>query len=321
LPPPVPEAAPGLQRAAQDVVWQARRLAGDAAAGARRVVGRGGGYDEYVRHRRQRAIEREAARAGVGAPLASRRRRRRPHRPLSIVGIGVVVAAVALVALLVFQVRSQPQPLPALGVGIPVPAPMAPTESGRAATFAAYRVPDDYRQLVSVTEPSWVAQAEQDARAANAALDERWRRWRAAVPLPPQPASRPLPEFDRLRPVPADTQRAIDLGLAALEEAEALDPVAADELAALGPVALATAAQRLAALRFERPADVATARRLHQFLHHATGCPDPEFVEGGATWREVARQNRNLGALWTWVVNEIAHTDRTWRVYRELRGR
>jgi hypothetical protein len=58
---------------------------------------------------------------------------------------------------------------------------------------------------------------------------------------------------------------------------------------------------------------------LHEWLQATTGCRDLEFADPdeypAAT---VVAANRTLGAMWSWFVNEFAHTPRSWRTFTQL---
>ena len=61
------------------------------------------------------------------------------------------------------------------------------------------------------------------------------------------------------------------------------------------------------------------ARRLQRFLEQATSCHDIVLVDDDQlSAKELAKQNRHLGELWKWFVNEFAHTPRTWEVFKSL---
>jgi hypothetical protein len=78
-------------------------------------------------------------------------------------------------------------------------------------------------------------------------------------------------------------------------------------------------AARLGQIRYDSTDDVERARRLHEILQQATGCHEVPLVDEGSL-AAIARGNRPVGGLWAWILNEVAHTERTWQAYRSLRG-
>jgi hypothetical protein len=331
LPPPLPDDQSWPSQLAGVAQRQARRLADQAVAAAAQVVR---ATDASVREAMQgmrgnRGRSAPHRRAMARLHRRWHRRQREPGSPpapsgrwgraLTLVGAAVMVAvSIAFVLALFLPVRMT-EAVAEPGSGWPTSFPSP--DQNRRSTFADFRVPEAYRDLVSVSEPSWVVLAERDLAAAARLLEAHLARLSAAASRPGEPgAPARLPQFGGLRELSPAEQAAIDGTLDRLLAAAEFDPGLADELAAMGPAALARAAERLGAIRYQGADDVERARRLHLSLQRAIGARGLAFVADRATLREVADANRQLGALWLWLVNEVAHTDRTWQAFRRLRG-
>jgi len=165
-----------------------------------------------------------------------------------------------------------------------------------------------------------VALARTDRDGAAVALEERLDHLRERVPFLPEAraAASGLPTFEGLRAVSTPQRLQIDELLRKALEADRFDDELAGQFAAIGPVALATVAARLAQIHYTSASEVDQAQRLHTILQSATGCTEMPFVDAG-TLAEIAQGNRHLGELWSWFLNEVGHTDRTWQTYQSLR--
>ena len=77
------------------------------------------------------------------------------------------------------------------------------------------------------------------------------------------------------------------------------------------PVTLGQFPGRIMSLAF------AAGGRYHRLLVDATACRDLDFVTRGRT-EDVRAANQALGRLWSWFVNEFAHSESCWYAYPKL---
>jgi hypothetical protein len=237
--------------------------------------------------------------------------RRGAAMPWRSIGLVVAVGLLALVVLF----RSVRTDYSSIGATVGVAMPI-----DRQPTFHSFRIPAGFEDVVSTVEPQWVALAQQDAHRARAELVRHIERLRQRAPLDVRTRSRAseLPEFSALSFDPGryqSLQAEIERFLATAD----YDDDQARLLLQYGPPALALAAERLRSVAWSERTEVERAERLHRWLCDSTGCRDLEFeVDGHLSPGELAFRNRQIGELWTWFVNEFAHTERTWEAFRSL---
>jgi hypothetical protein len=338
-PPPLPEHMTRQQRLAADAKRYAQEVAEQAVAGARKIAQQTAGavgdtikelrrddHGRSMRHRRAMAKLRgrfhwppRVSRHPAGAP----RRASGWRAALTVVG-GVVVGLVVLglvTGLLLAPMAPSFAEMPVATVSVAHPAPPVPVDTSRRPTFTRFGVPRRYTDLVATSEPAWAALADRDPDRAARALEERLQQLRDRVPFQPlaRAVADDLPTFGGMRRLPAPQQLQVDVLLAEVLGARDFDDEVAVRFQALGPVALASVAERLAQIPFTGTADLEHARRLHAILQRATGCHEMPLVDSGSP-AAIARGNRHVGELWLWFLNEVAHTERTWNAYRTLRG-
>jgi hypothetical protein len=91
------------------------------------------------------------------------------------------------------------------------------------------------------------------------------------------------------------------------------------QLEQFAPYTIAVAAEQLANVSFGNRGDLELARRLQRLLEQTTSCHDIVLVDDdNLSGKELAKQNRHLGELWKWFVNEFAHSPRTWQTFQSL---
>ncbi|MBL8729072.1 MAG: serine/threonine protein kinase, partial [Planctomycetes bacterium] len=332
-PPPLPAVPPkplpesGARRYAQYVAEQAvhgaRQVARVATETLRDTLQelRDDGRGRPTRHRR--AMARLRGRFHW-PPRAPRPRRAAIHRSsglgraLTIIGVlAVGLGMLGFVALWISPVATPFAEAPQeLVIGS---EPVRIADTSRSATFSRFGVPRRFTDLVSTSEPEWVALAQRDHDRASLALEQRLDQLRERVPFLPDARAEAddLPTFGGLRALPSGPQAELDV-LVGQVLAGRDDDALVQRLTALGPVALASLAARLAQIRYDSRDDVERARRLHAVLQRATGCHEMPLVDEGSLVA-IAHGNRHVGELWSWFLNEVAHTERTWTVYRSLR--
>ncbi|MFY9346054.1 MAG: hypothetical protein WAT39_26425, partial [Planctomycetota bacterium] len=224
---------------------------------------------------------------------------------------GALIAACCVALPLFFFVRGAPMPGAAAGIAVP---------NDRTQTFRTFTVPRGLGDLVSMSEPEWVEQAQHDREASREALLAHIDRLRARAPL--RPAERSLqalvPSFEAADP---DPQRTLFLEqrFAAFLQQTGYDDEEASRLAQHAPRALVIAATQLDRTDWGNAVQFEQAVRLQHWLAETTGCKDLELVGDGELPRaQQLAANRTLGKLWLWFVNEFAHTERTWRTFQAL---
>ena len=183
-------------------------------------------------------------------------------------------------------------------------------------TYRSYEIPGKYSSLVTTGEPVWVGVARRSSRDAKALLLRQIHQLRKEAPIDPRSRARArLPEFT-LAVTPSE-EAAIDIEISVLLSAKRYDSRLAKRIVARGPIALAMVGRQMASIPYEDKSDLEQARRLQRLLVEATGCRDLELVTRGSS--ELLREhNQPLGELWMWFVNEFAHTERSWKIYRAL---
>jgi serine/threonine protein kinase len=242
---------------------------------------------------------------------------------------GLAIAA-ATVAALFTLIDGRRGPRRRISVASPVPAPAALPPATPAAprvaandsgpTFRDASVPVAYAGLVMLAEPAWVDVARRDPARAKALLDAHIARLRAKVPLAPDERAvvEAVPAFRELS-ITSDQRHAMQRDLAALIDGRGLDDAASRRLAAAAPRSLAVIAAELTKVRWGDDAELQRAARLHEWLVEATGCRDLAIVDDGdLDAATLAAQNRHLGDLWLWFVNEFGYTQRGWDTFRQL---
>jgi tRNA A-37 threonylcarbamoyl transferase component Bud32 len=327
--PPLPLPDPGARGYAQYVAEQALLGVGKVA----RVTGAAlrdtvqelhhDGHGRSMRHRR--ALARLRGRLHwlprrARQPRATGRSAGGVGKVLTVVGaLAIAVLGLGFLSTLLVMTGSPVADAPQAIATSGVPTPRLDTT--RSATFTRFGIPRRYTDLVSTSEPAWVALAQRDHDMAATALEARLQQLRDRVPFLPEArtAADDLPTFGGLRTLPAAQEQEIDVLLGQAITASEPDAELVPRFVELGPVALATVAARLGQIRYDSTDDVERARRLHEILQQATGCHEVPLVDEGSL-AAIARGNRPVGGLWAWILNEVAHTERTWQAYRSLRG-
>jgi hypothetical protein len=172
--------------------------------------------------------------------------------------------------------------------------------------------------LVSFAEPRWATLAERDPVSAREELVRRIAQMRQRVPLSSVARERVAqwPGFAMASTGDAEEQRDRRL-VRQLASAEDYDERLAAQIAKRAPRTLFLAAEQLSFQEWFQEADLRAAQHLHRLLVEATGCEDIELADADDVGAEVARrQNKPVGVLWQWFLNEFAHTERAWRFYR-----
>ncbi len=194
--------------------------------------------------------------------------------------------------------------------------------SDRRQTFSSFQF-GNYLGVVSTSEPMWVDMASRDPDAARAELLAHIERLRQAAPLRAEvrTTAKRLPEFRMAagqRRELADLEREVEQ----LLREDVMDTDQVEQLIADAPRSLVVVAEQLAKLQWRQEGDYERARRLQHVLVEATNCQDlPLRGEEGAELADLAKANKNLGALWLWFVNEFGHTERTWATFLSLMHR
>ena len=302
----------GLARASREVVQHAGVLARDAIEQAARVT-RDAATQASEALRRAFAPESDAQAAERAAKAAARAaRRRRRHRQ------GLLLALV-LAALLPLIAALRSSSLPNWSANVPIPA--LEHLAGKLENLAASWT-DGQRQLLESRATSWVALAAREPEQAHTLLLERIERLRAAVPLAPEQRATVTnwPEFVDIVPVGATEQ--LQPQLARLAADADYDEDLARSLAARAPASLVLASRLLQQVAWDTEEAQRAGAHLHRFLVEATGCRDLELADPDDHEPLVVRQqNRPLGKLWRWFVDEFARDEPTWRAYRQLLDR
>jgi len=132
-----------------------------------------------------------------------------------------------------------------------------------------------------------------------------------------------VPKLEAVRSqLTTSQQKELNRRLDQLVQAKAFDPELAARLQEFAPESMALAAERLAGLQWKGREDVEAARRLQAFLVDATGCKDLKLIDDESVPpAKLATENRYLGRLWSWQVNEIAQSPHTWQVFLSLRDK
>jgi hypothetical protein len=178
------------------------------------------------------------------------------------------------------------------------------------------------RQLLETHATPWVAIAAREPEQAHTLLLERIERLRAQVPFAPEQRAKVTewPRFVDTMPLGGTERLQEELAhLAAMQE---YDEDLAERLAARAPLSLMLASRQLQQVEWDSPGSRRAGAHLHRFLVEATGCRDLELADPDASDLVTARQqNRALGHLWRWFVDEFARDEPTWRAYRQLLDR
>lgn len=201
------------------------------------------------------------------------------------------------------------------------PEPLAVTSPGDAtALFRVFQLPRGLDTHVSQSEPDWVRSAMRDPQRAKVELLARIEQLREVAPLSEE-ARRVAVEVPRFTANEAVLRGRgeLDRQLQQLLDGADFDEDLAQRLADLAPRSLVVAAEALARVEWRRPRDYECAVRLQRLLEQATGCHELR-IYGAADdpSAELAAQNRHLGQLWLWFLNEFAHTPRAWRTFVQL---
>jgi serine/threonine protein kinase len=340
-PPPAPSDGPdpytGFRRASKEALGHAGKIAREATSTAREAVQKaakqaqelvreqlrksGAGEPTWWSEFRQKGRDRAAARAQAKAARIAAREARRARRrgPLATALFTVIFVGVAFSWLMPARMSRQPIAVSA-GVGTNAVVGVGPDS-----LYRSYDVPAAYQGLVSMSEPAWVHIATEDRTLAKAQLEEHLARIREVAPFAPDERARSssVPKLEAVRSQLTNSQqRELGKRLDELVRASALEPELAARLQEFAPESLAVAAERLSALTWQKRTDVEVARRLQDFLVLATGRKDLQLVDDESLSPDkIAAENRYLGRLWSWQLNEIAQTPRTWQVYLSLRGK
>jgi serine/threonine-protein kinase len=332
--PPPTDALAGLAQAgreamrhaselAQHATKNAERIARQAADAANRALRGLGPHDGAWR--RLRASLRQgflARRRPVAPASAATARPPRPAPPRFAwfwprrrrVAPWVVMVLLVLAGLVLVPVRVAPVPRPAAA------STAAEADGDRQQTYRYFVLPPAFHGHVSVSEPAWAMLAERQSDRARQELLRHIERLRSIAPLSVA-ARRRLAETPSFQLGAQDAKQgaAIQAELAALAAGGARASAAAQRLVRQAPQAMAQAAAQLAEIDWTQSAQVDRGRRLHEWLQATTGCRDLEFADPdeypAAT---VVAANRTLGAMWSWFVNEFAHTPRSWRTFTQL---
>jgi hypothetical protein len=227
----------------------------------------------------------------------------------------LVVAGLLLCSVLLVPVRMDHSGFTVASSGPSVAA--APTRNDHA-YHRIMQAPLAFDGLVSFAEPRWATLAERDPRTAREELVRRIAQMRDRVPLSPvarQGVSQ-WPSFTMASTGDPEEQRDRNLLLVFARAAD-FDERRAAQIAKRAPRTLFLAAEQLSMLEWTSDEDRRAGHRLHQLLLEATGCEDIELADADDVGLEVARrQNKPVGVLWQWFLNEFAHTERAWRFYR-----
>ncbi|HEX5051399.1 MAG TPA: protein kinase, partial [Planctomycetota bacterium] len=317
-PPPVEDPYAGLGRASREAARHARKIARRAVEQARKASRKhlAGMHEAWREKRRRRAVSRAAT-------FPPRRARAHP-----ILAFAVMLAVVA-VFWTVMGVRA---PSVATEAATPWPAPMQPVLEeplqvlSSDGLFRSLDVPKSLRGVVTLREPAWVELARRDPDEAERAIEQHLAELQVAAPW--QAARRAqysrLPKLTIVR-VGGKGQdlEATNVLVDRFAQAPAFDQVVAAQIEQLGPSALARVAARLGEVDWKTEQGRARGRRLHELLQDATGCREIEYAEPGTmSPDEVVRANSQLADLWSWFLNEFAHTPAAWRTFQQLqRGR
>lgn len=194
----------------------------------------------------------------------------------------------------------------------------APPSGSDRAFHRVIQAPLAFDGLVAFAEPRWATTAERDPKSARDELVRRIALMRQQVPLSPVARERVelWPGFTLASTGDAEEQRDRRL-VRLLATSEDYDEGIAAQLAKRAPRSLFLAAEQLSMLEWTSEADVRAGHHLHRLLVEATGCEDVELADADDVGAEVARrQNKPVGVLWQWFLNEFAHTERAWRFYR-----
>ncbi|MBL8736668.1 MAG: serine/threonine protein kinase [Planctomycetes bacterium] len=303
----------GLARASREVVQHAGVLARDAIEQAARVTRDAATQaSEALRRAFAPASDAQAAERAAKAAARAERRRRQQRR-------GVLVIAVVLVGVFLLRtvVRSSPRPSWTSNTSMPALEHLAGQMEAFASSWS-----DVQRELLESHPTSWVTLAARDPEQAHGLLLARIERLRAQVPFAPEqrvkvtdwPAfvdTLPVGETERLQPQIARLAANVDY-----------DENLAERLAARAPASLVLASRLLQQVAWDTPDAQRAGANLHRFLVETTGCRDLELADPDTCEPAAARlQNRPLGNLWRWFVDEFARDDQTWRAYRELLDR
>ena len=267
--------------------------------------------------REQRLEVAEAIAAGP-PPLPGSRRRRYGWI------VAVSLSLVALLFLAVFFLRAMPTEIHYSTIASArSERDAAATESGGGTqTFHSFRVPMEWQDYVSTSEPRWVALASSNREAARVLLLAHIERLRAVAPIDEARLSlrRTLPQFEAPAAGTA-TRKARELVERIASEADCPEQVLL-QLEQQGARGLRVAAEQLSRFDWRQADDLARAQRVHEWLVRTTRCRDLEILDEGDVFAERAIEaNQKLGSMWLWFVNEFAHTPSTWRTYLELIGR
>jgi hypothetical protein len=304
----------GLARASREVAKHAGVLARDAIEQAARATRDAATQaSDALRRAFAPASDAQAAERAAKAAARAERRRRRHRR-------GVLVVAAVLVGMFLIRtmVRStSPRPSWPGNASVMAVQAFADQADAVAATWS-----EATRQLVASHASQWVALATREPEQAHTLLLARIERLRAQVPLAPEQRATVAgwPEFVDIVPV-GETER-LQPQLARLVANRDYDKGLAQRLAARAPASLVLASRMLQEVAWDTEEAQRAGARLHRFLSETTGCQDLELVDPDTCEPEVARrQNRPLGKLWRWFVDEFARDEPTWRAYRQLLDR
>jgi serine/threonine-protein kinase len=245
-------------------------------------------------------------------PPSPLRRRRRGHLVWPVLGIGVGLLFWGMAT----PMRMVPGSHAASSAGAPVGV-AKPVAKDRA-FHRVMQAPLAFDGLVSFAEPRWATTAERDPKSAREELVRRIAQMRQQVPLSPVARERVAqwPGFTLASTGDAEEQRDRRL-VRLLAASEDYDEGIAAQLAKRAPRSLFLASEHLSTLEWVTEADLRAAHHLHRLLVEATGCEDIELAAADDVGTELARrQNKPVGVLWQWFLNEFAHTERAWRFYR-----
>jgi hypothetical protein len=336
-PPPLPGAEDpyaGLTRASKEAMRHAGTIAHKAAREAGRIAREAAAKvrESIEEHRRKRRRDRfgfggrkaEPAADGMpplpaahaGAPVARRSRR---QWPVFLAVMAFLVVFPALLFLMMAGTRVVRTGFTTYeSAAATVAEPGVP--SRHAGVVVSYRVPSRWNDLVSTSEPRWAAVVQQDRDLARELLLMHIERLREGVlqDLASGPEVAALPTFTA-RGCEDTTRTEIDQALAKIAERANLTAAEQRRIQALGPVPLAVAAERIAAIDWADPAAAKRGRRLHEWLVEVTACRDLELADPDIVGSEAAAvANQRVGPLWAWFVNEFGYNARTWDAYRDL---
>jgi len=263
---------------------------------------------------RQKKDHKERARVARIASRVARPERRRHGLRGALWTFAALLVAMLLLSSFWLAAGSSSSPRAYTTASVVYDAPV-PAMSGSSPTFRVFQVPSRLVKLVSVSEPKWAAMAADDPVRARSLLKEHIEKLRDNAPIAPDERTQAeLPAF-RLgtHDVELASQRRLVDALLANPQ---YDPMLARNIAE-GPIGMVALAEAMIDLPWRSGDDMRSAKRLQRTLRDATGCRDLELYESPDLGR-CAAFNRPLGRLWLWFVNEFAHTDRAWRVYRQM---